>query len=100
MITEAEFLEHKWRKLDENKWYKLGVMVKIASDIRTPAYTEIHIYHDFDRKEFSILSVPKHLYINALENAVKYGIDYIFTRGASVFPVTPKQKRTLNNWLL
>jgi hypothetical protein len=100
MITEAEFLEHRWRKLDENTLYKLGVMVKLGSDMNTPAYTEIDIYHDVDHKEFSVLSVPKHLYIDALENAVKYGINYIFTRGTSVFPITPKQKRTLNNWLL
>lgn len=96
MITEAEFLDRKWKKLDVNKWYKLGVMVKFASDTDRYTNTKIHVYHDFNHQGVTILGTPRYIGINTLEGIIKSGVKYVI----SICPVTPKQKRTLKNWIL
>ena len=47
MITEAELLEHKWRKVDDKCWEKLGVRIEYPIILTTFPAIKI-IYYQFN----------------------------------------------------
>ena len=100
MITEAELLEHKWRKVDDKCWEKLGVRIEYPIILTTFPAIKIIYYHHSTRSTYSAISVPATISITALEAVIRTQVKYIFKLGPQKFPMTPKQKRTLKNWIL
>jgi hypothetical protein len=100
MITEAELLEHKWRKVENKCWEKLGVRIEYPIIITTYSDIKITYYRNLIQHDTYITYVPNEVSISALEAVIKTQIKYIFSSGPQRYPMTPKQKRTLKNWIL
>lgn len=99
MITEAELLEHKWRKVDDKCWEKLGV--RIEYPIILTAFSAIKItYYINPKRAYSAVCVSVTVSINTLEDTIRTLIKGLFNLELYKYPMTPKQKRTLKNWIL
>lgn len=92
MITEAELIVNKWRKLEENNWKKLGVILRILPH-------HIHLEYFIGNCVYPTpnLRIPS---IDALESYIKDDMDTITHNPRFKSRLTVKQKRTYNNWIL
>lgn len=94
MISYNEFKTNKWTKIERNEWTKLGVTVVVDGGYYT-------IKFRYDSPSDCYYSLYRSIYdtpMSELIEAIKYGIDYIFTHKSHNKRLTPKYKRTLNNW--
>lgn len=96
MISEEELIKHKWKYIPEShSWQKLGVTVATYGG-------HYHIKFKYDSPSHCYYSLYKSIYdttMSELIDAIKYGINYILTHRSHNKALTPKYKRTLNNWL-
>lgn len=100
MITEAELLEHKWRKIEDTCWEKLGVRIEYPICMGTFSAIKIIYYRNLEQNTYSATHIPINVNISTLETVIKNSIELIFIVGSQRYPMTPKQKRTLKNWIL
>lgn len=100
MITETELIEHKWRKIEDKCWEKLGVRIEYPIILTTVPAIRIIYYHHPTRSTYAAIAVPDGVGIAALEAVIRTQVKYIFKLGPKRFPMIPKQKRTLKNWIL
>lgn len=92
MITESELLEHKWRKVEDKCWEKLGVRIEYPIIITTYPDIKIIYYRNITQHNTYITYVHNEVSISALEAVIKTQIKYIFSSGPQRYPMTPKQK--------
>lgn len=100
MITEAELLEHKWRKVEDKCWEKLGVRIEYPICMGSFSVIRLTYYINPEQKSYSATCIPTYINMNTLEKSIKNKIKFIFSVGSQRYPMTPKQKRTLKNWIL
>ena len=100
MITEAEFLEHRWRKIDDRCWEKLGVRIEYPICMGTFSAIKIIYYRNLKQNTYSTTHIPIDVNISTLETVIKNLIELIFIVESQRYPMIPKQKRTLKNWIL
>ena len=94
MISYTEFEANKWIKTGSHEWTRLGVTV--VTDV-----THYHIKFKYDSPSYCYYSLYKSIYdttMNDLVEAIKYGLNFIITHKSHNKRLTPKYKRTLNNW--
>ena len=95
MISYTEFETNRWTKTGSNEWTRLGVTV-----VTDGGHYKIKFRYDSPSDCF--YSLYKSIYnttMSELVEAIKYGISYIFSHRSHNKVLTPKYKRTLNNWL-
>ena len=100
MITEAELLEHKWRKIEDKCWEKLGVRIEYPIIITAFPAIKITYYINPKQESSSAVYVSVSVNINTLEATIRTLIKGLFKVELQKYPTTPKQKRTLKNWIL
>jgi hypothetical protein len=100
MITEAELLEHKWRKVENKCWEKLGVRIEYPICMGPFSVIKLTYYVNPEQESYSAIYIPIDINMNTLENIITNKIKFIFSVGPQRYPITLKQKRTLKNWIL
>ena len=90
MITEAEFLEHKWRKVEDGCWEKLGVRIEYPICMGTFSAIKIIYYRNPEQKTYFATHVYIDSDISTLERVIKHSIELIFIVGPHKYPMTPK----------
>ena len=101
MIPSTDiFLANKWERTSRG-WYKLGVEI-IEQDILVfssdCSFISIHFYLDPSHETFASLYIKNSGAIEIIEKAIKLGVQNILQNKS--YPITPKLKRTLKNWIL
>lgn len=101
MIPSADtFLANKWERTNRG-WYKLGVEI-IEQEVlvfdTNCSFISIYFYLDPSHSMFASLYVRGSNIIETIENDIKIGIQNILQ--SKSYPITPKLKRTLKNWIL
>jgi hypothetical protein len=95
MISYTEFEANKWIKTGLDEWTRLGVTV-------TTDGAHYIVKFRYDSPSGCYYSLYRSIYdttMSELIEAIKYGINYILTHKSHSKRLTPKYKRTLNNWL-
>ena len=95
MISSTEFETNKWVKIGEHEWTRLGVTVE-----RTNIF--YHVKFKYDNPStcyFSLFKQIDETSMTGLIISIKSGVSYILQNKSYSKRVTPKYKRTLNNWL-
>lgn len=95
MISYTEFETNKWTKTGSNEWTRLGVSV-----VTDGGYYKVKF--KYDSPSYCFYSLYRSIYdttMSDLVEAIKFGISYIFSHKSHNKRLTPKYKRTLNNWL-
>ena len=100
MITESELLKHKWRKVGDKCWEKLGVRIEYPITITTFSAIKINYYMNPKQELYSAVYVSVNVGISTLEATIRALIKGMFKVKPQRYPMTPKQKRTLKNWIL
>lgn len=94
MISYTEFETNKWVKTGSKKWTKLGVTVVTDGG-------HYQIKFRYDSPSHCYYSLYKSIYdttMSELVEAIKCGLNFILTHKSHNKNLTPKYKRTLNNW--
>ena len=101
MIPSTDtFLANKWERTSRG-WYKLGVEIIEQETLifsSDASFISIYFYLDPSHETFASLYIKSSGAIEIMEKAIKLGVQNILQNKS--YPITPKLKRTLKNWIL